>query len=329
MELKELSKLVSKITQRVELLAVKKNKDYWRKGIPYLEEVELKILLDPYVRKTQLRTGEIDFLELLDYSDVEDIRKTEGIKLMTNPGGNWDYICFNQTAEPYSIKEVRQAIAYAVDREALVNNVYYGEGEPDDDPLNPPYIGAEPDQSRYPNTSDVETAKELLANAGYADGFDTTIITSDKSNCRRSTEIVLDQLGKVGIRAKMEGLDMGTFNGRRREGEYEVALEDINISTTDSDSALYWFLHKDQTFAFTGWENDAVNQLLDQGRAISDVEERGKIYRQVLDIALEESIYVYLCHSNLIYAMNEKVTGFRATGNNSSTEGFKDVQWEA
>ena len=260
-----------------------------------------------------LKAGEIDFLPNPNFKDIKLLKQHKLIEVQSVGGANWDYFTFDCSKTPFNIKEVRQAMAYAVDREAIVKAVYFGWAEPDDDPLPDGYLGADPDIQKYPNRSDVAKAKELLAKAGYPNGFKMTVITSAKQNLRRETQIVVEQWKKVGIDAKIEQLDQATYAKRvRGASDFEVELEDIGIMSMDPDSAFWWF-HHSGTVRMHGHENQEIDKLLEQGRSEQDPEKRAKIYRQVTNLIQEESPYVYIAHVAKVNIYNKALKGYEIT----------------
>jgi peptide/nickel transport system substrate-binding protein len=308
----------------------KKNPKYWREGRPLLDEVVIKPVPDSYVRNAMLKTGEVDFVLRPDTQNLAEFRADKNFLVFSTPGWNWDYISFNlfdQTL-PVAKKEVRQAISYAIDREAIVKNIYYGEAVPDDDPYPSGFLGADPDIQKYPNTADQAKARELLAQAGFPNGFSIKCITSDKDNLRREVQLVADQLGKVGVKVEIQGLDMGTFNTRIKEQKgWEMALEDIDIACADSDAGVYWFLRSGTT-AWRGHIHPELDSLLDKGRSSFDEKERAGIYRRVTELVQDEAPYIYINHINYVRLAKKGLVGYVPGPQEDGTLGWQDVTWE-
>lgn len=310
-------------------IVLKKNASYWRSDNPKLARVVFRPIVDVTVKQNLLRTGEIDFMDTPDYKDIATLRQNPNVVVSSVVGWNWDYITFNlqDSALPVASKEVRQAIASAIDREAIVKNVYYGEGEADDDPLPAGYLGADPDQQRYPNTADLTRAKELLTAAGYPNGFSLSCITSDKATLRRELELVASQLSRVGIQVQIQNLDMGTYNTRNRQNQFEMALEDITIMTPDTDSAVYWFLHSG-TVGWHGHRNAELDALLDGARIEQESARRAEMYRRIIELALEEVPYVYTAHSNLVRVWRKGLAGYEPSPQDIDFR-LETAYWEA
>ncbi len=294
-------------------ITLKRFEKYWEKGKPYIDKLLWKTVPAVYTAQTMLRTGQIDFLPNPNFKDIEKLKKQENLEVQSIGGANWDYFTFVCAKSPFDKKEVRQAMAYAIDRQAIVDAVYYGWADPDDDPLPSGYLGADPDVQIYPNRPDIAKAKELLTKAGYPNGFKTTIITSAKENLRRETQIVAEQLKKAGINAKIEQLDQATYVKRvRGASDFEVELEDIGIMSMDPDSTFWWFHHSD-TVRMHGHENPITDKLLEQGRIEQDPAKRFQVYQDVTKQILKESPYVYVAHVSKVNVYTTALKGYKIT----------------
>jgi peptide/nickel transport system substrate-binding protein len=211
-------------------------------------------------------------------------------------------------------KRVRQAISYAIDRQDVVEAIYYGYSTLTDQPIAPSIMGSRKGPLKYPYKSDLEKAKQLLKEAGYPNGFEITCITSSKPWLRRETELMAAQLARVGIRVKIDALDMSTFDTRRvKEKRFEMLLEDISNPSADPDSTIYWF-HHTGTAAYFGPPDKPFNleleNLLDKGRAVTDPQKRLPIYHAAVDKILEDAVYIYICHVDWITAAHKYVKNY-------------------
>ena len=316
-------------------MVLKKNPNYWREGLPHLEELTFRFVPDPGVRLAMLRKGEIDWMDHPEAKDVPDVRagKYPGIVLDSSAGWNWDYMSF--TFPPHNSpdfptaksQEVRQAISYAVDRQAIVDTIYLGEATVTDSPIPPGYLAYRPGPLKYPATADLDTAKELMIKGGYPDGFEIECITSDKDWLRRETEIVADQLSKIGIKLKIQGLDAGTFRERWFGKQNEMILEDISIVAPDPDACIWHFVHPD-TSTYQGYPNTQVHDWVDEARENSDQAKREELYHNAVDQVLEDCPFIYICHVNIVRLRQEGLTGIKVARLEDIMQ-LDWAQWEA
>ena len=312
-------------------LILKKNANHWRSGRPYMDEILYRVIEDPSVRLSSLLTGEIDIMPRPDPKDTPRFREGSepGIAYQSVPGWNWDYMDF--TFPPYIAADfptanvdVRRAISYAIDRQTIIDEIYAGEAIVTDNPVPPGYLSHRPSPIVYPARGDLAKAKELMARAG-ATGFDLEVITSDKEWLRRECELVAAMLSEIGINMKIRGMDVGTYSTAWVKKQFQADLEDITIVSPDVDSSLWWFHHKDGIVEH-GWENQAVSDWLDEGRAVLDPAKRTTLYHNIVDAVLDDCPYIYFNHVNLVYLLKDSVKGFLG-GPQEHVVPLWDVHW--
>jgi len=315
-------------------VVLKKNENYHNPDLPKLEELVFQGIEDRVVRLEKIRNGEIDWTYGLDKKDISALVSDPNMQVLHAPGWNWDYITFNLALpdRPWLDARVRKAISYAVDRNAIVESIYYGQATAEDDSLPAGYLGSDPDQQFYANTADLEKARELMAEAGYADGFTMPCMTSDKENLRRSLQVQAEQLREINIEVEIEQTDAGTYRSRWQNNEFETISEDAGMASPDSDSALYWWHHTGpeggSNLGADGYSNPDLDAILDQARQSSDSDERATLYRQALEIIAEDSPKVVLCNVDQEYVLNAGLQGFYPTPQ-AMFPYFKTVYWSS
>ncbi len=283
---------------------------YWRPGLPKLSRVVMRAIPDSTVRLQALMRNELDFMTHPDPKEVGDVKKNANYTYMSIPGWNWDYQQFNLTVRPelpYHNKLVRQAISYAIDREAIAKEIYYGEATITDNQIPPGYLGHRASLLRYPKNGDLKKAKELIAQAGVK-GYEVEVLTSDKDWLRKELELVAAMVSQVGINYKIKNMDMGGFNNLWLNRKFEQHLEDITLVAPDPDATSWWFLHSKGTAS--GYRNPAMDGLLDGARAETDARKREAMYHQIVDTTLEECPLIYHLNSNYLKVFNKKLAGY-------------------
>jgi peptide/nickel transport system substrate-binding protein len=266
---------------------------------------------DTNIKKLQLLNGELDFIDQPDFKDIPELEANPNITVATSPGWSWNAIVFNMDLpddHPLKKKEVRQAIAHAIDREVIANNVYFGNSVADDSPLPPGYLATDPGVHLYGTKANLDKARELLASAGVTEGFTVGGFVSVKPAMRRQMEIIASQLAELGITVNIEQLPGDVFE-RMSAREFDLGLMDITVMTPDPDSALYWFQHSG-TVANYGYTSEVADQLLDQARIESEPAKREELYHQVLETILDDAPYIYTVHRGMVWAYNSALEGF-------------------
>jgi peptide/nickel transport system substrate-binding protein len=290
-----------------------KNPEYWRPGFPKLDKVVYRAIPDSTTRLQALLKGELDFVTHPDPKDLKTLRKDTNFTVKSTPGWEWDYQQFNLKAKPeaaYHNKLVRQAISYAIDREAIVNEIYYGEAIATDNQIPAGYMGFRQPLLKYPKNGDLKKAKELMAQAGVK-GYEVEVITSDKDWLRKELELVAAMVSQIGITYKIKNMDMGGYNSLWLNQKFDQLLEDITLVAPDPDATSWWFLHSKGNAS--GYNVPTMDAMLDGARSELDMAKREADYHKIVDTTLEECPLIYHCNTNNIQIYNNKLTGFDPT----------------
>jgi peptide/nickel transport system substrate-binding protein len=311
-------------------VVLRKNPDYWKKGLPHLEELVFRAIPDSHVRFQALEKGEVDFATHPDAKDVPEARKNPTLMYLSVPGWNWDYQAFtfppHQKPDfPTQNRLVRQAIAYAVDREAIRREIYFGEATVSDSPIPDGFLGHRPGPLRYPRQGDLRKARELMARAGVK-GFEVEVITSDKDWLRRELELVAAMVGQIGITYKIRHHDMGSYNNLWLNNKYQQLLEDITIVSPDPDSTVWWFHHSQGRNA-GGYHVPEMDKLLDDARAEGDPRKREGLYHRIVDRVLDDCPKIYHVHVNYVRLHKKGLVGFEPSPE-EGTARFVNARWE-
>lgn len=307
-------------------LELVKNPDYWRPGLPKLDKLFYRAIPDSSVRLQALGRGELDFMTHPEPREVKDFAKNKKYNVTRTAGWNWDFQQFNLRLDPQSPfqnKLVRQAVSYAIDREAIVNEIYAGEATVTDNQIPAGYLGHRKALMKYPKNGDLKKAKELMAQAGVK-GAEVEVVTSDKDWLRRELELVAAMVSQIGINFKIRNLDMGGFNNLWFNKKYPHNLEDVTLVAPDPDATSWWHLHSQGSTS--GSIFPAMDKLLDDGRAEGDPAKREQIYHQIVDMTLDECPMIYHCNVNNIQVFDQRLTGFNPSPQEFS-EQHDETMW--
>jgi peptide/nickel transport system substrate-binding protein len=221
---------------RGDHITLAKFDDYHRKGIPYLDKVTFKFIGDPSAQIASLKAGDIDVIAYdVSPENALLLEKDPKFKVLNGYATTKVILSTNNSRKPFNDVRIRRAMAHAIDRTALIKGAMSGYGVPIGshmDPGNPYYIDLTP---YYPYNP--EKAKQLLKEAGYADGFEAVIKLPERYvYARRSGEIIADMFSQVGIRLKIELTEWGQWIDRVfKNADYDLTVIghaepfDINI----------------------------------------------------------------------------------------------------
>ncbi|MCB0130717.1 MAG: hypothetical protein KDD78_07705 [Caldilineaceae bacterium] len=284
-----------------------RNENYWQAGLPYLDAVEITPIPDDTVRETALRGGEIDWVLAIAPQNLASLEADPDVVVATAPQLSYDYIGLNTAREPLGDVRVRQAIAYALDREQLCEAGYFGIC----DPVQGPVGTGSPWYFDYtPYDRDVEKAKSLLSDAGYPDGFEMQLMpTVQYGETVRAAQVLQQQLGDVGITTDIFAPEWSEWLELEGGGDYDAYLCSWN-GLIDADQYYYLQQRTGQVFNFTGYSNPDFDVLVDEGRSMSDFDARYQIYEQANQILVDDAPYVYMYNKKEIRAYSPAVQGF-------------------
>lgn len=284
-----------------------KNENYWQDGLPYLDAVEITPIPDDTVRETALRGGEVDWVLAIAPQNFEMLNQDPDVVVATAPQLSYDYIGINLTREPFDNPLVRQAIATAIDRDQLCEAGFFGICDAIEGPIgkgSPWYFGY------APYGRDVEKAKELLAEAGYPDGFEMELLpTVQYGETVRAAQVLQQQLAEIGIQAEIFAPEWSEWLELEGNFQYDAYICSWN-GLIDADQYYYLQHRTGLVFNFTGYSNEQFDQLVDEGRSISDFDERYEIYKQADQILVDDAPYVYMYNKQEVRAYSPTVQGF-------------------
>jgi peptide/nickel transport system substrate-binding protein len=275
-----------------------RNPDYWDKGKPYLERVELTAMPDAGARLAAFRAGKID--RITDgVTNMQAIKgSVPGAQIV--PGISLVGSCleFNlqQTDKPWGDKKVRQALQYAIDYDGLIAAVLNGAGVRTDflDMTFKDWGARQlPDLPKY----DPAKARALLADAGYPNGFKTTLLqhTNRMDAWGGAAEPVAAQLKAVGVEAQIIPLGQADYIARLRTGQYEMATGALHCSRPEIDLNLTPMFQIGGSANRTGYKNPRVQELIDlQKKAVADVPLRQKYVKEIMSILADDQPVVPL-----------------------------------
>lgn len=288
-------------------LVLEKNEDYWQEGIPYLDAVEITPIPDDTVRETALRSGDVDWVLAIAPQDFDTLQADPNITVSTAPQLSYDYMGMNLTRAPFDDVRVRHAIAMALDRKQIAEAGYFGLAEPIQGPTGP----GSPWYFDYsPYDRNVEQAKQLLADAGYPDGFEMELLpTTQYGETVRAAQVIQQQLADIGITASINAPEWSQWLELEGNFKYDAYICNWN-ALIDADQ-YYYLQHKsDQVFNFTGYDNPQFDELVTEGRSMSDFDQRYQIYEQLNKILVDDAPYIYMYNKLEVRAYNSKVKGF-------------------
>jgi len=289
--------------------------NYWEtdaegNSLPYLDEIVGKPKREDSVRLTALRTGQVQLIDAMAYADLERFQKTSGDKYNVwrwHLGGI--FVAFNWRRGPFQDKLLRTAAAHAIDRQAIHQSVYYGQG----DMLDQPYPPGSPWHLESRSLEyDPDKAKALLKQARAVGTPLKIVLNSTAAANREIGQIIQEQWTSIGFKVELQPLDTVPFNQARKQGDF-AALINGHTYRFDPDDFFGRNLHSksEYTQVLSGWQNARVDQLLEEAKKTLDPARRKELYTEVWSINNVELAQFQLHEVTHTSAAVKEVQGYR------------------
>lgn len=287
-----------------------KNEDYWGEAVK-LNSVTFKAIPEGGTRLAELETGYAHLIEPVQPSEVEQIEGSDVGYVDEKLSSTLAYVGFNLEKEPFDDKRVRQAVSMLVNTEDVLKGIYEGYGIEATGPLAPGVFGH--DENLKPLSYDPEKAIELLKEAGYEDGFKTTIWTNDNQQRMDMAVLIQDSLKQANIEAEVEVVEWGAYLDKTANGEHDMYILGLTNPVGDADYFLTQLFHSDnlgEAGNRTFFVNDEVDALIEEARQEIDEEKRQALYTEIQEILIEEAPMVYVHHQAYLSGVNNDVKNY-------------------
>jgi peptide/nickel transport system substrate-binding protein len=302
-------------------VVLERNPDYWR-VTPQVERLIYRPIIEDQARLAALEAGEVDLAVNLPPDDLPRLRSDARFTFSEQAGMHTWYVVFNVTKEPFGDARVRQAVAHAIDRQAIVDAVLGGTGVLAKNFLPPVVWGYTEDVPEYPY--DPERARELLAEAGYPDGFEVEFwVPASGSGMQQPVAmgtVIQDYLSRVGIEATIQQFEWGTYLDRvivpLDSADTVPAMFQMSWigDNGDPDNFLYILLSGDQfpPFGFNlgYYTNPEVDAILREARTTSDHDARVTLYVAAQRLIMADMPVVPVDHETQIVIHRSGIEGF-------------------
>ncbi|WP_404454194.1 ABC transporter substrate-binding protein [Virgibacillus necropolis] len=298
-------------------ITLSKNENYFGE-VANVDTVIFRTIPDNGARFLELQAGSIDMMTGLNPQDIQTAEGDENLQIIRRPSMNVSYMAMNTSKEgPMSSKKVRQAINWAIDKEKLLT-LYEGIGKPAKNPIPPSLWGYNDEIEDY--GFDVEKAKSLLAEAGYADGFDIQLYTFANPRPympqpKITAQAIKEMLKDVGINVEIIVNDWDTHLSVTENGEHDMAFLGWTGDNGDPDNFLYVLLDKDNAkkgsagnIAF--YKSDEVHDLLKAAQTEMDQAKRTELYLKAQELIHEDAPWFPIAHTTPPIAAKKSIVNY-------------------
>jgi peptide/nickel transport system substrate-binding protein len=302
-------------------ITVEKNTSYRDPARPKVDKVEMAIIPDDNVRLANVKTGQQDATYSVAFKDIQPLRTDKSLQLVEAPGVQaWNLVLHGQN-EPFKSLALRQALAYTLDREAILQAAGFGSGTVANSMITPGLADFY-QKDLKPLPRDLEMAKKKLAEGGKPNGFEFEYIAINIGPFQTIAQIVQAQAAEVGIKANIVVMDDASWSVRNNTTCDAQAGQTVTINRLDLDSSFANVLDPDTSACKGGRFNvPEVTELVRKARGIKDLPAKQQIYSQIAKLQVENCMDIQLVYPATSVVLTPKVGGFQVWG-----DGF--MRWD-
>jgi peptide/nickel transport system substrate-binding protein len=299
-------------------IVLKKNPNYWDEGKPYLDELDFKVLTDSNARILQFQGGDLDIATAVPFNQIEPLSQNPDYVMVSDAVAKIVYCAFNLLRPPLDDKKLRQAINYAVDKDAIIKNILFGAGKPATSylPLMP---GNDPNSPGYPYNLD--KAKQLVAESAGKDGFKFEILLSTGDPVGSQVcQLIAASLAPIGGTVTITQVEPGIATQREtKDLDFDVYLGYYTTDIIDPDELTAFAVYSKGGYkaVWTSYKNDEVDKLVEDAEKELDKDKRQEIYNKIQSIHLDDAPFIFLYYPSGATATQAYVKNFHIlpTGN--------------
>ncbi|MGE6259976.1 glutathione ABC transporter substrate-binding protein [Heyndrickxia sporothermodurans] len=296
-------------------LTIESFNDYWEKG-DRVKRITYKPVPENGSRVAMLKTGEASVIYPLPQQNLKELEKNKDVVISKVPSTIARYVSINTMKKPFNDVRVRQALNYAVDKEAFINVVNAGFGLPLDSAI--------PSKTLYYSkhelyNKNIEKAKELLAEAGYKDGFKAEIWGNTNSDTMKGMQFIQQQLKEIGVELEIKSMEEGTLSdeiyGPKTPEEAKVQMWYVSWSSYASDvtNATKPLFHSG-SFPPNGantayFKNADVDKWMDEANATADTNKQAELYKNIQSTIYQQAPWIFLGVDEILGGLRSNVTG--------------------
>ncbi len=291
-----------------------RNDDYFQLGLPYFDAMEYKIISDVTALTNALQSGVVNFSNEIPPKDFAAVSTNSELVGLTLEGSRFNWLMCNNSKKPFDNAKVRQAVSMVLDRQALTDGAFFGYATPILGGVIPKWNWGYADDVTFVGPKgDASAAKKLLADAGFPDGFETTITIASSFPAQMAmAPIIQANLESIGIKAKIGGVEIPRY------WDEVWATSNFDITT------MYWLspLADPDDFVFNNYAcssstnvqkscSKELDDLLSKAKGATSQDERKKLYHDLQELTMKEMPIVPLVNGWLLIAHTKKLANYK------------------
>ncbi len=299
---------------REDRVVLERNDSYWREGLPLVDRVVFRPIPESSTRMAAIQTGEIDIVNRLSFEQADALERVNDVDVVTYPIDRVFYIAFNNLTtgidQPTMDPRVRRAMNYAVDRQAIIDSLFGGRAQLATGLMTSSNLGYDPSVEPFP--FDPDRARELLAEAGYPDGFEIGFAApaGAYTNFEQVAEAVQGYLAEVGIVTELDIIESGRFWDLEAEKQLPPLFGDSWSERSGESLPRLRGALGGWDASFSAWSDPVIDDLLDRISVTIDQDERAALYRELHRYMQDDPPFIYLYVPETFEAVRSNVRDY-------------------
>jgi peptide/nickel transport system substrate-binding protein len=281
------------------------NKDYWG-GAPKIGSVKYTFVPEPTVALANVQSGQAHWTDNLPPQQVETLKESGDVEVGIVPSNDYWYFATNQAREPFDDPQVREALAWGIDREAITEAAKFGLAT-----VNQTAIPRSSDwyYDYAPYSHDPEKARQLLQDAGVENLEMSIMVTNEYPETVTAAQVMADQLSEIGVKLNIRTEDFATWLDEQAKGNFDAFLLGW-LGNIDPQDFYYGQHHSKGTNNYQGYSNPDVDAALDAAGRETDEERRQELYDEAVKMIVDDNSYTYLYNPDVVQAWTPDVSGY-------------------
>lgn len=302
-----------------ELIELERNPDYFEKGLPYLDKIQINLIKEPTSAVAAVLSGQVDGMDACPFQFMSQLRANKNLNIYGEVEGNYAFLGMNNKKGPFEDVNLRLAVAFAIDRNVLVKQGYFGDAIPAYSLLSPPMNGFyDPNiaKSGRGQFFDLKRAQEYRAK-GKEQGeitvnyIATEAFTSNGGSGSRNAQLIIPMLAKIGIKVNLDLMDRAILTKRRNAGEFDL-YDEAWQADLDPDETIRPEWLTGMPWNYVGYSNPEFDKLVIKASESVNQAERKKLYYAAEDLMMQKDAPIaVLAHTKVYKIFNKRVEGFK------------------
>ena len=295
-------------------IVVEKNPDYFEKGLPKLDKATFVLMKEPSAAIAAMLSGQVDGMSQIPVQFVSQIQAQKNLQLYGEIEGNYVYVAMNCKRAPFDDMDLRKAVAFALNREVVIKQAFFGHAIQAYTPISPPmtdFYDPNIAKSGRGQFFDLAKAKEFRAKSKVKGTIEPVFLASEQGVYgTRLMQSVLPMLAAIDIKPKVEVVERAAWIQRRNAGDFD--LFDFNWwADLDPDETITPEFRTGASWNYPGWSNKRFDELVTMAQDTLDVEKRKAYYTEACDLLMNEAPIAIVSHMPVFKVFSQKVKGFK------------------